>query len=57
MVHSTVPTISDHFLAGQIGISVERLVQGVFLTEIQLEKWMLAERRKQRTQEMDLMST
>ncbi|PQE33260.1 hypothetical protein CJF32_00003798 [Rutstroemia sp. NJR-2017a WRK4] len=34
--------------AGQIGISVERLVQGVFLTEIQLEKWMLAERESKR---------
>jgi hypothetical protein len=36
---------------------MERLVQGVFLTEIQLEKWMLAERRKQKTQEIELMST
>ncbi|CAD6443553.1 57851537-36f7-48e2-993b-0d246bfdb062-CDS [Sclerotinia trifoliorum] len=32
--------------ARNVGTSLERLVHGVFTTEIQLEKWMLDERRK-----------
>ncbi|KAF5874667.1 putative ubiquitin-60s ribosomal protein l40 fusion protein [Botrytis fragariae] len=32
--------------ARNIGASIEKLVHGVFTTEIQLEKWMLDERRK-----------
>ncbi|APA05763.1 hypothetical protein sscle_01g005330 [Sclerotinia sclerotiorum 1980 UF-70] len=32
--------------AKNVGTSLERLVHGVFTTEIQLEKWMLDERRK-----------
>ncbi|KAF7886842.1 uncharacterized protein EAF02_003489 [Botrytis sinoallii] len=34
-------------IARNIGTSIEKLVQGVFTTEVRLEKWMLDERRKE----------
>lgn len=34
-------------IARNVGTSIEKLVHGVFTTEIQLEKWMLDERRKE----------
>jgi len=34
-------------VARNIGTSIEKMVHGVFTTEIQLEKWMLDERRKE----------
>ena len=38
--------MADYSIAKNIGIDVQRLARGVFQTEIQLENWSVADRKR-----------